>query len=311
MNNRKKGIWSRARRGRVSWKLWIAFTLAGVGMVGQLGLGLSAAWAQTAPTPAVPKLKNVVWIWLENTPQATLGAQKYLRQVWQKTPSVRFTKYLPVSKVTQTNVMAMITGSDQGVPDNQLVRVFEPSIVDLLESKNIAWRVYVEDFPGSCYQGPGSGNYQRYRAPFISLATVQADRYLCSKLVTFRNLDEDIRFGQMPKVSVVIPNLQNSGATTSVADAEWTVRKILDPILETPEQLAETTVIVSTTNNTDVKRPEMYTLILGYGLKAPAQAYTQPVGHYQLLRTLQEGLRVGHLNQNDAKAEPLTGFWVE
>ena len=40
---------------------------------------------------------------------------------------------------------------------------------------------------------------KRYRVPFISSARVQGDRYLCSKIVSFRNFDEDLRMAQLPR----------------------------------------------------------------------------------------------------------------
>lgn len=277
---------------------------------GALGMGI-VAQAQTTPVLQVPALEKVVWIWIENTPASTFGSQRYIRNLWQRVPSVRFTQYLPVSKVTQANAVAMITGTDHGVQDDQLVRIMGDNLVGLLQSKNIPWKVYAEDFPGACYQGAGVGNYRRYRVPFISLDQVQSNRFLCSNLVSFRNLTEDMRLSQLPRFSVMIPNLIRSGATGSFNDVEEFLRSVVDPIVETPEQLAETTIIISTVSNQDAKRPEMFLMILGGKVAFPGQALTSPFNHYHLLRTIEDGLRLGHLNRNDAQATPMVGFWVE
>ncbi|MBS1958876.1 MAG: hypothetical protein JST80_05320 [Bdellovibrionales bacterium] len=271
------------------------------------------AFAQTpTPTPVpVPKFKRVVWVWLENTPYATTMTQRYLKSVWQRYPSVRFSKFLPVSKVTQADAFAAISGSDWDIADNEVMKFLNPTIVDLLESKSISWRVYAEDFIGACFLGDGAGSYKRYRVPFMSVAKVQSDRYLCSKVVGFRNYDSDMLLGSLPQVSFVIPNLVNSGATTNPGYADDAVKRLINPIVTNPDLLNDTTIIVSTINNADPKRLEMYLLMVGKGISSAAQTVATPYNVYHVLRTVEDGLRLGHLNQNDAKVDPILGFWQE
>ena len=111
--------------------------------------------------------------------------QRYVRNLWLNYPSVRFTHVNQVSPIAQANTIAMISGNDFGIKDNELVRVFTPSIINLLELKSVTWRVYAEEYPGACYLNEGNGDYKRYRVPFLSLSKIQTDRYLCSKVVSF------------------------------------------------------------------------------------------------------------------------------
>jgi hypothetical protein len=280
-------------------------------MVLSLAMGGShAAQAQTPPPNPVPSMKKVVWVWLENTSYSQMILQRYVKNLFATYPSARLSNYLPVSTVTQSNVMSMIAGTDFGIQDNELTRIFSPTIVDLLEAKNIPWRAYVEEYPGACYLGAGIGDYKRYRVPFLSTDHVQTDRYLCMKVVGFKNLDDDIKYDSLPDFTFVVPSLKGSGATSNANTAEATLKRVIDPIVTNADLMQETTIFITTVNNTDVKKPEMFTMIIGNGL-TPGYAYTinTPYNHFNVLRTIEDGLKLGNLNQNDAKASPIVGFW--
>ncbi len=257
----------------------------------------------------VPNLNKIIWVWLENTSDVQMFNQRYSYYLWTNFPSARFTHYLPPSKVTQPNVMTLIGGTDFGVMTNNLTRISAPTLIDLLELKNIPWKVYAEDFPGACYLSEGVGNYKRYRVPFLSFAHIQSDRYQCMKIVGFANFADDVTSHTLPQFSVVIPNLKNSGALGSTVSADNTLIRLLDPILMEPDALLNTTVVISTINQTFSNHPEVMTLILGNGVKTVAQEITTPYSHLNLLRTFEDGLHLGTLPQGDASADPMTGFW--
>jgi hypothetical protein len=264
---------------------------------------------QHASAGEVPRFKKLIWVWLENTSYNSMMNQKYIRNIWLNQPAVRFTKMKQVSPIAQANVVAMISGNDFGIRDNELMRMFAPTLVNLMESKGITWKVYAEQYPGSCYLNEGIGDYKRYRVPFLSVSQIQSDRQLCSKIVNFRFLEEDSKYNAFPDVSIVIPSQRGSGATSNVATASATIQKIIDPIISNPEILSETTIILSTTTNNDVKNPELFSMIIGNGVKDYAMTSTMEMNHYHLLRTLEVGFDMGHLDQNDVKVEPITGIW--
>jgi hypothetical protein len=270
---------------------------------------LSLFLSMHSSAESIPQFKKVIWVWLENTSYQSMMNQKYIRNIWLNHPSVRFTKMKQVSPIAQANVVAMISGNDFGIRDNELMRMFAPTIVDLLESRSITWKVYAEQYPGSCYLNEGIGDYKRYRVPFLSVSQIQSDRQLCSKVVNFRFLEEDTKYNSFPDVSIVIPSQRSSGATSNSSTASGTVQRVIEPILSNLEILSETTIILTTTTNLDVKSPELFSMIIGNGVKDFAMTNNTEVNHYHFLRTLEEGFRMGHLNQNDAKSEPLTGFW--
>jgi len=266
------------------------------------------AHAQNGVNP-VPSFKKVVWIWLENTPYDSMSIQKYIRYLWLNYPSVRFSNMKAVAPVTQANTVAMITGNDFSIRDNDLLRIFTPTIVNLLEDKRVSWRAYAEDYPGACFFGEGTTDYKRYRVPFLSVSQIQTDHYLCSKVVSFKFLEDDLKYNTLPQFSIVVPSLYGSGAIGGVGAALNTLSNVITPILNNPELLAQTTIIITTTTNVNVADPELFSMILGNGVSGYSWTIDQEYNHYNILRTIEDGFHLGQLNQNDTKAEPVLGFW--
>ena len=283
-------------------------------MIGFLSLFLSvsAALADPSPVRPVPPLNNIIWVWLENTPASQMILQPYTKSIISTYPNAKFTNFLPTSGVTQANAMMMIGGSDFGVHDNSVVHISSPTLIDLLESKSIAWKVYAEDYPGSCYLGAGVADYKRYRIPFLSISRISSDPYECMRVQGFRNLSDDIKYNTLPRFSVVIPNLSQSGGTGGVLAADNTLQAILDPIMTAPGFTSNTTIIISTLNNSNTSpgKKEMFTMFIGAGLPLGIlSTVSTPYSHANVLKTIEVGLGLGSLNQSDATAVPMVGFW--
>ena len=271
-----------------------------------ISMGLLSLVFNLSTQAAMLPFKNVIWIWLENTSFEKMSQQSFIKNLVQNERFVQFSDYSSVAANTQGNVLGMIAGTDLKVKDNAVATFFTPTLVDLMEAKKIPWRVYAEDYPGACYLGSGNPTYQRYRNPFISLARVQKDRFLCGRIMSFRGLDHDLTDASQPRVSIVIPNLENSGGNTDAETAAVTLEKILGPLMKADPTWSKHTVIISTTSMMEGKGP-MYLGVMGHGVpdSAVGKTITTPINHFHLLRTLEEGLRVGHLNQNDAKVAPI------
>lgn len=269
----------------------------------------SPSLASGIPTnKAVPGLNKVVWVWLENTSYQDMNAQKYVKNIWLNIGAGRFSNFKPVSKVTQANVVAMVTGSDQGITDNEPTRLFSQSIIDLLESHSIPWKVYAEDYPGACYPNAGVGEYKRYRVPFLSFSSIISDRYLCSKIQSYANFEDDRMRGTLPQFAVLIPSLKNSGATSSAAVADNALRLSIDPIVRESEQIANTTFILTTTTMVDDTKPA-FAMIFGNGVNTRGTTSAVAVNHYSILKTIESGLGLGNLGGGDVAAEAIQDIW--
>jgi hypothetical protein len=269
---------------------------------------LLAAPSFAAPVAVVPALDHVVWIWLEGVSFGEGSAGPFMKSVLRNQPSVRFAGFGAVNPSTQGNAIAMIAGSDLGVNDNELTRILEPSLVDLLEAKAIPWKVYAEDFPGACYLSPGLGNYKRYRVPFLSLDRVQADRYLCMNILNYSNYQDDLKNGTLARFSVLIPNLKNSGAFGDSGAVDAGLKALLGPVFRNEDLMSRTLFIISTMSPSADQDGAPFAMMFGKQIKEYGRIVKEPVNHYSVLRTIEEGLGLGSLNREDSKASPLEGF---
>ena len=269
----------------------------------------SFSQAQTNVPGAVPTLNHIVWVWLENVSDADMIEQPFTKSLLNTFPSAHFTAFSPTSSVTQADVISMISGFDEGVTSNDPVNFLAPSLIDLLEAQSISWKVYAEDFPGSCFLGVSYSNYYRYRVPFLSVSEIESDRYRCQNIMGFANYQFDVIGNVLPQFTVLIPNLMSSGGIGTPAIADASLKSLLKPMLANPTMVADTTFIVSTTNISDPKNPGVFTLILGNGLSTKAQQILTPYNHYNMLQTIESALGLGSLNENDATAAPMVGFW--
>jgi hypothetical protein len=268
---------------------------------------------KAAISVTVPQFQRLVWIWLENTPYTEMQYQRFIQYLWFQVGAARFTKIKPISKVTQANAIAMIMGNDYGVADNDLTRLFAPSLVDLLEVKKVSWKVYADEYPESCYLNAGYGNYRRYRVPFLSLNSIQSDRYLCAKVAGNTSFAYDVKNGLVPRLAVLIPNLHNSGAVTTTSTADQTLSNLLQPFLAAPEFYKDTTYLISTVNsvNSSGQTVEGFHMIFGKHVNINGTTSAKEYTPYSILRTIELGLGLDHLNQNDALAEPILEGWSD
>jgi len=259
---------------------------------------------------SVPVMDRVVWIWLEGVTHAEVSSGSFIRNLIRNQPSIRFSGFSGVGKSTQGDALAMIAGTDLGIKDNELTRIFTPTLIDLLESKGTPWKVYAEDFPGACYLSQGNGNYKRYRVPFLSLDQVQSNRYLCMNILNFSNYLDDLRNGTLGQVSVFVPNSKNGGASGDLQSVDASLKSILSPILMNEDLMDRTTFVISTMWPSPTREGAPFAMIFGKKVNGFARVSSEPADHYSILRTLEEGLGLGSLNQADARAEALDGFWV-
>lgn len=276
--------------------------------------------AGVAFNEANPPFKRGVWLWLENATYSDMIQQPYIKTLLKKAHVSRANQYSPVSTVLQANGFALIAGDTFGVSDNELTKIFSPSLVDLMEAKKVSWKVYAEDYPefnlssestrrgqtlGNCFLGAASGTYRRARVPFMSLARVQANPMWCNKITSTARYFDDLQSGQVPQLSVVIPAARGTPALESK-----TVEKYLNLWVSDAEMMKDTVLLITTTQVQDLAKDRGFFLIMGPSIRS-SYLETQPIHHYHVLRTLLEGFGLGSLNAEDSKVSPLRQFWLD
>jgi hypothetical protein len=249
---------------------------------------------------------------LENEDADVALRQPYLASLAASGALLR--NYHAVAHPSQPNYIAMIAGSAYGIVDDKPVTIDAPHIGDLLDKSGLSWKVYAEDYPGSCFLGSSTadgdpGDYLRRHVPFLAFADVQSDPNRCARIVSAARFDDDVKNGTLPRFAMYIPDSIHDGHDSSVADADAWLRSRFAPFLDDPNFLNGLLFVVvfdeGTTNGPNV----VYCSMNGAGIQ-PGTVSDSWYDHYSLLRTFEEILHCGSLHRHDAAADTISDVWT-
>jgi hypothetical protein len=252
------------------------------------------------------RFKRVIQIVFENTNYEKAAAQKDFAAFASQ--GALLTNLLAEGHPSQGNYIAMISGSNYGVKSDAPVNLNQKHLGDLLEAANLKWRVYAENYPGSCYLGSVSGSYARKHVPFLSFVSVSKNPTRCSNVVEAANFDRDFASNSLPEFSFFVPNLEDDGHNTGVDYAgKWFSQKFGSVLAN--QDFMKDTLFVITFDENDGKGPNrVFTVLLGGAIRAGSQssnAYT----HASLLRLVEDEFNLGTLGQLDQSSDPIDGIW--
>jgi hypothetical protein len=266
-------------------------------------LGVSETLVLASPGQ---RFKRVIQIVFENTNYEKAAAQKDFAALASQ--GALLTNFLAETHPSQGNYIAMISGSSYGVKSDAPANLNHKHVGDLLEAANLKWRVYAENFPGSCYLGSTSGIYARKHVPFLSFVSVSTNVSRCSNVVEASDFDRDLASNSLPEYSFFVPNLENDGHNTGVDYAgKWFSGKFGS--LTANQDFMKDTLFIITFDENDGKGPNrVFTVLLGGAIKAGSQSSTSYT-HASLLRLVEDEFRLGTLGQLDQTSEPIDGVW--
>ena len=235
-------------------------------------------------------------------------------------------------------------GSD--APDFPAHLIAGANLATQLRAKGLAWRAYLENLPA-----PGSlamlsaatatepaGLYAAKHTGFTNFASVHGDADLARELVGFDTLDADLKAGNIPAFTLIVPNQCNemhgvggplspadcrSGDGPLIARGDRYVQRIVNALLASPiwtDPHAKTALIITWDEDSKNDRlpgmPQSCCVVDAHnpgGGRIPTIVLTNhgprgmsdptPYDHYSLLRTIEDALRLdGHLRHADDPA---------
>jgi hypothetical protein len=203
----------------------------------------------------------------------------------------------------------MTAGTLAGVTSNGPVSLDVMHIGDLVEAKGKTWKVYAEAYPGHCFLGEKAGTYVRKHVPFLSFDNIQKNPRRCANVVEASVLSSDVATVNLPDYSLYIPDQKNDGHDTGPAFADRWMAQAFGPLLKN-HVFMKGLLLVVTFDEADKSDSanHIFTAVTGQSV-LPGSVSKNPYNHYSLLRTVEDGLSLGTLGQNDASAFPLAGVW--
>ena len=217
------------------------------------------------------------------------------------------------------------------------------NITDLLEAHNLSWKCYAESLPEGYKQkiqydtsksvAENTANipddhaqfpFARKHVPFLSFPSIVSNPNRLARVVNADEFEKDLANGALPHYSFYTPNLINDGHsmsstqdrikaddvdlghdTPNIDQIANFLKRFLgpNPIAKFPPE----TLIVITFDEAYPYPFDygIYTLLIADFLQA-GTVNSEPVNHYNLLRSIEDNFGIGTLKRNDAVARP---YW--
>ena len=254
-----------------------------------------------------PSFSRVMIVVFENANYTVALKQPFFAKLANE--GALFTQFSAEAHPSQPNYLAMISGSTQGVRNDDSVSINAEHIGGLLAKKNLSWKVYAEDLPQPCFLGSDRGLYARKHIPFLSFTNVQNNRNECLKVVPSTQLKIDIASNSVPAFSMYIPNLKNDGHNTSSAFASQWFLDNFGGILNDSKFMMDTLLIITFDESENIfSKNQIFTAFYGANVK-PGSVVNLPHNHYSILKMIEDHFGIGNLGNGDVTATPITGIW--
>jgi len=171
---------------------------------------LAGATSAAQPRNDVKNFQHVFVIMMENTGYSHLIGNS--NAPWINDAAARYglaTNYTGVSHPSQPNYIAATSGSTQGVVDDSDQTRNVANIVDQLESHGKTWKAYMQSYSlcGSSTQSAcGNQLYERKHNPFITYDDVRNNHARVANIVDFSQFATDLASNTVPDYSWISPD---------------------------------------------------------------------------------------------------------
>ncbi|CAG8523651.1 4899_t:CDS:2 [Cetraspora pellucida] len=218
---------------------------------------------------------RIVLVIFENTGYTQAIAQPYLQNLTSRSNGLLLSNYHAVAHPSQPNYIATIFGSTAGITDDQNHNVSGNNVVDLLETKGVSWKAYMEDYlPGT-------------------------------------QLDTDINANAVPQFVYYVPNQNNDGHDTGVEFAMNWFKGWLEPKLTKPAFTTNTLIFIVFDEDDGSQGNHIFAGLLGSPVRPPSNHNdTTSYTHYSYLATVEKNWNLGNLGRNDVSATAFTKYLV-
>jgi hypothetical protein len=189
-------------------------------------VGLSAVASASSSESANAKLKHVFVIVLENHSQTSVIGDPNAPFLTSLANTYGMAdNYYGVTHPSEPNYVAMITGSNQGINDDQPTHHFAvPNLVDQLEASGHTWAAYMESLPSVGFTGfqyPANASlYVNKHDPFVLMDDIRSDPARLAHVKPYTDFATDMAASHVPDFVYIVPNQchdMHGGVFTQIA----------------------------------------------------------------------------------------------
>ncbi|CAO3576977.1 unnamed protein product [Absidia cylindrospora] len=208
-----------------------------------------------------------------------------------------------ITHPSEPNYVAAGGGSNFGIDNDDYYNIPAniTTIYDLLEKKDLTWKVYQEDMPAG-YTGYKIGQYVRKHNPAVIFDSVAQNPDRLAKIVPGTELDADIKAGTLPNWMFYTPNMLNDAHDTDAKYAGNWLQGFYKSTLSNPTLLNNTLILLTfDENDTKKERNRVWSLLLG-AIPQELKGTTDDTyySHYSTLNTVEQNFDLGNLGRGDA-----------
>jgi phospholipase C len=279
-------------------------------------VGLSACATPSPPpspglssprvTTSIPHLDHVVVILEENKPAAAVidnPDAPFLNALAQQYASA--TNYSAITHPSLPNYLALVSGSTGDIandcsPDPSSCAATGTSIAQSLEAAGLTWRMYAESMTTPCAMVDGDRYAVRHN-PFVYFSAVTNDPDSCADhVVPFSQFAADLEGAELPALSFISPDLCSDMHDCSVATGDaWLAREV-PKLLDSPAFSGNSLLVITFDEGSG--SDNRVALLFAGPAAARATTSNSAYTHYSLLHTIEAGLALPTLSENDAAA---------
>ncbi|KAN0110208.1 acid phosphatase [Hyaloscypha variabilis] len=238
-----------------------------------------------------------VSIWFENTDFETAQADPNFQFFAKK--GITLSSLVCATHPSEPNYMAAIGGDYFGLDGDAFNAVPQnvSTVIDLLEDKGISWGLYQEDMPYSGFQGfawvnqqNGANDYVRKHNPAILYNSVVTSPQRAAQVKNTTMFFKDLKDNKLPQWMFITPNMTSDGHDTSVTVAGAWLKNFLGPLLDDPNFMQNTMVLITfDENETYSIQNRVFSVLLGDAIPAELEGTTDDnyYNHYSEISTVE------------------------
>jgi acid phosphatase len=141
---------------------------------------------------------------------------------------IELTNYWAIGHTSEPNYAAAAAGDSFGMDNDNFIQIPAniSTVVDLLDTKNIAWAEYQEHIPYPGFQGFNysdqqtyANDYVRKHNPLVLYDSVASNATKLRQIRNFTSLYDDIKANTLPQWAFITPNMTNDGHDTNITFA--------------------------------------------------------------------------------------------
>jgi hypothetical protein len=196
------------------------------------------------------------------------------------------------------NYVALLSGQTSLHSDCRACTVAGATLVDQLEADHLSWAAYLEGLPHRCSTVACQGGaYSEAVDRFMHAAGIREDPSRCDRVLPFRRFHADLAAGRLPRVVLVMPDLDHDMHPRPVRVADRWLQRLLQELRASLVWRTDTRLVVTFDESTrrDVRSccgglgrgSRIPTIVAGPQIPQGRDATAST--HYSLLRLIEAG----------------------